>query len=39
MKFFASLRSFASTFFHRSRVERDMEEDLSSDIQNCADGC
>src|SRR5579859_3302883 len=34
---FASLRSLASTFFYRSGVERDMEEELRSHIQNRAD--
>src|SRR6185437_17116473 len=37
MKLFASLRSFASTFFHRPRIECEMEEELCSHIQNRAD--
>jgi len=37
MKLFASLRSFASTFFHRPRIECEMEEELRSHIQNRAD--
>ncbi|HEV2221498.1 MAG TPA: ABC transporter permease [Candidatus Acidoferrales bacterium] len=37
MKIFSSLRSFASTLFRRSRVERDLDEELRSHIQNRAD--
>ena len=37
MKLLASLRSFVSTVFHRSRLDSDMDEELRSHIQNRAD--
>src|SRR5215472_62984 len=36
MKLLNSLRSISSTLFHRSRVERDMDEELRSHIANRA---
>src|SRR5215813_7393575 len=37
MRILSSLRSLASTLFHRSRVEDDMDEELRSHIQHRAD--
>ncbi|HET6199655.1 MAG TPA: permease prefix domain 1-containing protein, partial [Candidatus Acidoferrales bacterium] len=37
MKLLASLRSFVSTVFHRSRMDRDMDEEIRSHIQNRTD--
>ena len=37
MKLFASLHSFVSTLFHRSRIEAEMEEELNSHIRERAD--
>jgi hypothetical protein len=37
MKLFASLRSLASTLFQRSRINREMEDELRSHIQHRAD--
>jgi putative ABC transport system permease protein len=37
MRFLAFLRSFAYAFFHRSRVEGEMDEELRSHIQSRAD--
>src|SRR5438874_10998886 len=37
MKFLAYFRSVAAKFFHRSRIEDDMEEELRSHIQHRAD--
>ncbi len=37
MSLFASLCSFASTLFRRSRINAEMEEELSSHIEHCAD--
>ncbi|HEV2306760.1 MAG TPA: ABC transporter permease [Candidatus Acidoferrales bacterium] len=37
MKPIASLRSFASVLFHRSRLERDLDEELRAHIANRAD--
>ncbi|WP_433968160.1 ABC transporter permease [Tunturiibacter gelidiferens] len=37
MRFFDSLRSFASSFFHRSETDREIEEELRSHIQHRAD--
>ncbi len=37
MRFFHSLRSLASTFFHRSRINTEMDEELRSHIQLRAD--
>src|SRR5437762_10820240 len=36
MKLLAYLRSLASRFFHRSRIEREMEEELRSHIEHRA---
>jgi hypothetical protein len=37
MSLFVSLRSFTSTFFQRSRIDAEMEEELRSHIQHRAD--
>jgi predicted permease len=37
MSLFTSLRSFASTLFRRSRINVEMEEELRSHIEHCAD--
>lgn len=37
MKLLASLRSLASTLFHRSRIEGELDEEFRSHVQNCAD--
>src|SRR5215813_8984652 len=37
MKFMAYLRSLAARFFHRSRVEEEMEQELHSHIQHRSD--
>lgn len=37
MKLFASLGSLASTLFHRSRIDREMEDELRAHIQHRAD--
>lgn len=37
MKFLASLRSLASTLFHRPRIDGEMDEELRAHIQNRAD--
>lgn len=37
MRLFAPLRSLASTLFHRSQVDREMEEELRSHIQHRSD--
>ena len=37
MSLFTSLCSFASTLFRRSRINAEMEEELRSHIEHCAD--
>jgi predicted permease len=37
MRLFDSLRSFASSLFHRNEIDRDMEEELRSHIEHRAD--
>jgi predicted permease len=37
MSLFTSLRSFASTFVRRSRIDAEMEEELRAHIEQCAD--
>ncbi|MGH9782290.1 MAG: permease prefix domain 1-containing protein, partial [Candidatus Acidiferrales bacterium] len=37
MKLFASLRSLASTLFHRSRIDEDMDAELRAHIRSRAD--
>ncbi|MGH9718056.1 MAG: permease prefix domain 1-containing protein [Candidatus Acidiferrales bacterium] len=37
MKFVATVRSLAGKLFHRSRIEKDMEDELRSHIQHRAD--